>query len=200
MYTLTHPQVGAARLMKEKCFCVTKHSERACGCGIHVQLSYFLESLRLWRKAEHARRPGRQDCECECICCRNSHEIGRSQLRDCSAFSAAIHHSEYCSKRGEANCRPLRYVTIFLLSTLYIICIAHTHNPRCGLGLCDHCANYDDALHVCPNDYSSNRLVRYKTLEPVSSGGKVFDDWIYKELKIKPFLLLLKTFFTEKYR
>lgn len=125
MYTRTRPQVGAARLMKEKCFCVQKHSERGCGCATHVQMSYFLDALRLWRKAEHARRPGRPNCECECICCRNSHEIGSSQLADCSAFADAIYHSEHCSKRGEANCRPLRYVSMYL-AKLYIVLIAHT--------------------------------------------------------------------------
>lgn len=68
------------------------------------------------------------------------------------------------------------------------------------MGWCEHCRNYDDAVKICPKDFVSKRLVRYKTDEPVSSGGKVYDDWVYKELAIQPFLRLLKTFYLEKYR
>ena len=53
---------------------------------------------------------------------------------------------------------------------------------------------------MCPKDYASKRLVRYKTTEPVSTGGKVYEDWVYKELNIKPFLDLLKKFYLDKYR
>ena len=155
-----------------------KQNERGCGCNIHVQLNYYVKALQLWRKHEHAKRPGRPECDCTCKVCRNQHELGRSQLRDCSSFGAAVHHSEFCRKSGERNCRPL----------------------ICAQGYCEHCKDYDDAVHVCPKEYTSERVVRYKTKEPVSSGGKVFEDWVYKECKIKPFLRLLKHFYQGKYR
>ena len=104
--------------------------------------------------------------------------VGRAQVKDCSSFGAAVHHGEFCRKSGERNCRPL----------------------ACAQGMCDQCKEYDDAIHVCPKEYTSDRVVRYKTKEPVSSGGKVFEDWVYKECKIKPFLRLLKDFYQNKYR
>jgi len=68
------------------------------------------------------------------------------------------------------------------------------------MGWCEHCEDYDDAIKICPKDFTSKRLVRYKTEEPVSAGGKVYDDWVYKELAIQPFLRLLKDFYLHKYR
>ena len=52
--------VGKKRLEKERCFCCDKHEDRGCGCVTHVQMSYLLKGLRLWRHAEHLR------CKCTC--------------------------------------------------------------------------------------------------------------------------------------
>ena len=160
------------RLYKEKCFCVGRHEDRACGCETHVQLSYYLQGLLLWRKAEHRR------CSCDCPRCRDSHQLGRAQIADCSSFGDVIHHSEFCQKDPERDCRPL----------------------RCAMGFCEHCADYDEAFRHCVKDNCSKRLVRFKTMEPVSSGGQVFDDWVYKELPLQPFLQRLKNFYCDKYR
>ena len=170
--TLTRTQVGVSRLYKERCFCVGYADERGCGCPEHVQLAYLLKALQLWRKAEHAK------CKCTCKTCRDSHRLGRGQITDCSSFGTAIHRGEFCGKDAERGCRPL----------------------RCALGECEDCQHYDDALHVCPEEYSSKRLVRYKTSEPVSSAGKVFEDWVYRECAIRPFLKLLRDFYLQKYR
>lgn len=160
------------RLYKEKCFCVGRHEDRACGCETHVQLSYYLKGLQLWRKAEHRR------CSCDCPRCRDSHQLGRAQVADCSSFGDVIHHSEFCQKDPERDCRPL----------------------RCAMGFCEHCADYDEAFRHCVKDNCSKRLVRFKTMEPVSSGGQVYDDWVYKELPLQPFLQRLKNFYCDKYR
>ena len=53
---------------------------------------------------------------------------------------------------------------------------------------------------MCPKDYTSKRVVRYKTSEPVTTGGRVYEDWVYKELNISPFLTLLKNYYLDKYR
>ena len=169
------PQVGPRRLEKERCFCVDRHDDRGCGCPTHVQLSYLLKGLQLWRKAGHYN--ARPPCSCTCRHCRDSHQVAKSQIADCSAFADAIHSSEFCRK-SERGCRPL----------------------LCALGFCEHCADYEDAIKFCTDDFSSKRLVRYKTIEPVSSGGKVYDDWVYKELELRPFLRLLQDFYTDKYR
>ena len=103
-------QVGISRLYKERCFCVDKHKERGCGsrgCQIHVQLSYLLKALSLWRRVEHTPRAGRSACECDCICCRNGHEVSKKQIQDCSAFGETVHHSKHCEKDPERHCRPL---------------------------------------------------------------------------------------------
>ena len=155
-----------------------KHDDRVCRCATHVQLSYYLKAFQLWRKAEHVKRPGKPPCECTCKVCRNNHALGRAQLSDCSSFGEAVHHGEFCGKDTERGCRPL----------------------RCALGHCPDCHEYDDAIHVCPKEFASQRLVRYKTKEPVSCGGKVFDDWVYKECRIQPFLLMIKKFYQDKYR
>lgn len=113
-----------------------------------------------------------------CKTCRDSHRLGRGQIADCSSFGTAIHRGDFCGKDAERGCRPL----------------------RCALGECEDCQHYDDALHMCPEEYTSKRLVRYKTSEPVSSAGKVFEDWVYRECAIRPFLKLLRDFYLQKYR
>ena len=144
--------------------------------GSLEQLSYYLKAFQLFRKAEWMVKRGVEDCTCKV--CRNQKALGRQQLRDCTSFSDAVHASDFCSKDDERGCRPL----------------------RCALGECEHCKIYEDAIHICPREHTTKRMVRYKTKEPVSSGGKVFEDWVYKELNFKSFWKLLKDFFLEKYR
>ena len=139
---------------------------------MHVQLAYLLKALQLWRKTEHKK------CLCTCKCCRDQHRLCRDQFANCSQFGAAIHHHQFCEKDNERHCRPL----------------------RCALGTCEYCKHYDDALTICPKEYNSKRMVRYKTIEPVSAGGKVFDDWIYRELAFRPFMSLLRDYYLSKYR
>ena len=166
--------VTVSRLNKEKCFCIDRNAqERKCACEIHVQLGYYVRALLLWRQAEHTR-----NCDCSCDVCVDDHSNYRKILSDCSSFSEAIYSSPECAKDPERNCRPL----------------------RCGLGHHVSCDRLDEPLQICVKDYSSERMVRYKTKEPVKSGGKVFDDWIYKEADMKTFIPMLKSFYRDKYR
>ena len=137
--------------VQNRCFCVDKHKERGCGCQIHVQLSYFLGALLMWRNVEQSKRPGRPECECTCICCRDDHKIGRSQLADCTAFANAVHHSEHCVKRGDKNCRPLRYVLLLLCGTTFIDINTHClwYHIRCHSSMHTLCGTTLIVIHPC---------------------------------------------------
>ena len=54
-----------------------------------MQLSYYLHALLGWRNQLHSKKPGRPECGCECICCRNNHEIARAQLKSCTCVPAS---------------------------------------------------------------------------------------------------------------
>ena len=98
--------MGISRLQKERCFCVGTHSERGCGCEIHVQLSYYLKAFQLFRKAQWIAKRGEEDCTCKV--CRDQRALGRQQLWDCTSFSDAVHASDFCSK-DEARLNVIMY-------------------------------------------------------------------------------------------
>ena len=165
-----------SRLNKEKCFCVDRNSQgRKCACEIHVQLGYFLEALSVWRRSEHGHH---SHCDCECEACVDNHVGYQAVVSNSSAFSQSICNTPECAKDDVRNCRPL----------------------RCALGKHAICNRITEPLLICPNDYASARLVRYKTQQPVKSGGKVFDDWVYQEATMRQFIQMVKSFYKDKYR